>query len=407
MRERIPLLKDHHTHPSFYAALKSCLDLRNISDRDEALLLIRERDDAVVFVSGWNNSLYSFSQTELERLPPVFISNVSLHTFLMNNAAEGVLAATNPHITENLGDSAWVEKNLPEIFKMIVTVKGCSFEQLDAFYQDLLGMGVAYGEEMLLPNEQVLEVFEGLSYLERPRIWADPKAYSDLSESARKKVFGLKLFSDGALGARTAAISQPYISGETGLLTRSDEELLRVLEELAIEGRPIAVHAIGDRALEQIISGVEQLRSDDPSSPPVRLEHCQFITREQAVRAKEIELVLSMQPNFSSDSIGYRDRLPGDLCDRNNPFRMLIDEVGFVPGEDLILGSDGMPHGAEYALQMSLFPPLPSQKLRLEEFVAGYCMPDQDVGYLELEIDRDSRNVSVETVVSKTDGVDL
>ncbi len=54
-----------------------------------------------------------------------------------------------------------------------------------------------------------------------------------------------------------------------------------------------------------------------------------------------------------------------------------------------------MPHGAQFALQMALFPPLPTQTLTLEEFVAGYCMPDFTHGSIELEIDDDARAISV------------
>ncbi|MCK7509969.1 MAG: hypothetical protein MZV70_42005 [Desulfobacterales bacterium] len=65
---------------------------------------------------------------------------------------------------------------------------------------------------------------------------------------------------------------------------------------------------------------------------------------------------------------------------------MVIDEAGFIPGKTLILGSDGMPHGIEAALRNSLFPPFPQQRLTLEEFIAGYCMPDEKSGYIEFEI---------------------
>ena len=76
---------------------------------------------------------------------------------------------------------------------------------------------------------------------------------------------------------------------------------------------------------------------------------------------------------------------------------MLIDEVGFVLGEDLILGSDGMPHGAATALQTSLFPPVPGQRLTLDEFVAGYCLPWGDLshGSIDVMIDEERRSVEV------------
>jgi predicted amidohydrolase YtcJ len=118
------------------------------------------------------------------------------------------------------------------------------------------------------------------------------------------------------------------------------------------------------------------------------MEHCQFIYEKTACQAKELGIILSMQPNFSTDSIIYRDRLLPWYLENNNPFRMLIDQAGFVPGEDLIFGSDGMPHGVEAALKNSLFPPLAQQRLTIDEFTAGYCMPDRTHGHIELEIDK-------------------
>lgn len=53
---------------------------------------------------------------------------------------------------------------------------------------------------------------------------------------------------------------------------------------------------------------------------------------------------------------------------------LISDEAGFIPGKDLIFGSDGMPHGAYTALKSAFFPPVENQKLSLDEFVAGYCM---------------------------------
>jgi hypothetical protein len=102
-----------------------------------------------------------------------------------------------------------------------------------------------------------------------------------------------------------------------------------------------------------------------------------------------------MQPNFSGDSVSYADRLGARYARQNNPFRMLIDEAGFVPGKDLFFGSDGMPHGAAAALEGALFPPMAGQRLTLEEFAAGYCLPDLEAGWLELSIDPGRKKVGV------------
>ena len=84
---RIPLLADHHSHPSAYAAMNGCLDLRDVHDKRQALELIRHREEEIVFVLGWNNSLYGFDRDELEALPPTFICDAALCGFLVNDAA--------------------------------------------------------------------------------------------------------------------------------------------------------------------------------------------------------------------------------------------------------------------------------------------------------------------------------
>ena len=101
-----------------------------------------------------------------------------------------------------------------------------------------------------------------------------------------------------------------------------------------------------------------------------------------------------MQPNFSGDSLFYADKLSSVLCRHNNPLRMLIDQVGFVPGEDLLWGSDGMPSGLAPALQSALFPPFPEQALTIEEVLAGYSA-DPSFGYQEYIIDEKYQSVSV------------
>lgn len=391
----IPLLKDHHSHPSVYSALAESVDLKPVSSLQQALSEIRSQGQDFCIVHGWDNSRYQFSRSHLEELPPVFILNLSLHSFLLNDSGRRELQRTHPEIVAHERDSNWIERNLPSVLKMVVEIKGCSGSSLSRFFSHLATQGVWHVEEMLLPNAGVIDAFRQAELLERTAFWADPEAYQSLGLEDRALVRGMKLFADGALGAYTAAISQAYSEGRQGLLLYSNEELRELLSELSEIGKPLAIHAIGDRALDQVLDQLESLATRGQEFPSVRLEHCQFITRRNAGRAREMRITLSMQPNFSLDSLAYRDRLGHELVERNNPFRMLIDEAGFIPGKDLILGSDGMPHGVEWALNSALFPPQPEQRLSLEEFAAGYCLPDLERGWVELEIDEPRQRVRI------------
>ena len=211
--------------------------------------------------------------------------------------------------------------------------------------------------------------------------WAGETVYAGLTPGERKKVRGVKLFTDGALGTRTAAVHGQYLSGESGFLLHGDEALREKMHGYMKEGVPLAIHAIGGRAVDQVVGSACSLRKEPGCSGQVRIEHAQFISPGTAFAARESGIVLCMQPNFSIDSIMYADRLsPAELA-ANNPFRMLIDRAGYVPGVDLLFGSDGMPHGMVTALESSLYPPYPDQQLTLNEFRSGYCMNDSGTGY--------------------------
>ena len=68
--------------------------------------------------------------------------------------------------------------------------------------------------------------------------------------------------------------------------------------------------------------------------------------------------------------------------------------------EALLFGSDGMPHGFREGLKQSLFPPNDEQRLSLEEFAAGYCLPDETAGHIDVEIDHASGQVSGHVVTA-------
>ena len=399
LKERIPLLKDHHTHPYLYASLGSCLDIRFVDDKSKALELIIDHfiKDEINVVIGWNDSLYRFSPAELDPLPPLIIMNASLHSFVMNRAAEAELAPRYPEIIARIDDREWIERNAAMIMEFVMGIRPCNAGRMSSFYAKLTERGVWYAEEMTLWDSNEIELFDSSLLSERSRFWTTMGTFMEMEDEAIARVHGIKLFGDGALGARTAKLSQCYLGGEEGFLIYDDEKLLRQLIWAAEAGKAVSIHAIGDLAIEQAVNAVARL---EKSPPETRIEHCQFISPQAAARAKSLGIILSMQPNFSLESNFYRDRLPEQYLPKNNPFRMLIDEAGFVPGKDLLFGSDGMPHGAQYALESALFPPFPGQRLTLDEFVAGYCMPDLENGFIDVAIDHEERSVTTEVTLN-------
>jgi len=397
---KIPLLKNHHTHPSVFAALQYGLDLSTLETKSDAMVALAGQNKDFNLALGWNNSRYTFTRDELDSLAPVLICNVSFHEFLVNTPARKMFGQTYPEVMEHIDDTDWVERNLHQILKFIAGASAITARDIAGYYQSLAKEGVWYAEDMLLPGDPVIGLYKEAGCYERTRLWADMDSFEAMPPEHRQGVCGIKLFLDGAVGARTAALDDPYLSGGTGLLLKTDEELSSVLKKAAFFGKPVCVHTIGNRSTEQLIGVLEGLEKED-RPPAIRAEHCQFITLDMAERARSLGMILSMQPNFSEDSIQYLDRLPKGYGERNNPFRMLIDEAGFVPGRDLFFGSDGPPHGVEYAFKSSLFPPLAVQALKLEEIIAGYCITGFAHGYIDLEIDYDKKSVGAQIILTE------
>ncbi len=396
LKRRIPLLKDHHTHPSGFATLRGCLDISSITDKQRALSLIKKQKEEIVVVTGWNDSLYSFTKKELDTLMPLLICNVSFHKFIMNQGSKDKLYNSYKHIVSKIEDQSFTEKNLFLILQFMVNIKPLSSDLLKSFYDIILEQGIWYAEEMMLPDQATIKKFDQAGFLNtRTLLWADLTTFYSLDRGDQTKVYGIKIFSDGALGSRGAAMKKPFLSGENGILVYSDKELKKILDDISNIKKPVAIHAIGDKAISQAINILDTIKQTGGHLPPIiRMEHCQFMSKDNAKKAKSLGIILSMQPNFSYDSIQYIDRISENYCRQNNPFRMLIDKVGFIPGNDLIFGSDGIPHGIDYALTMSLFPPLPDQKLTLDEFIAGYCMENMENGFIDINIDEGKRSIS-------------
>lgn len=371
-------IRDHHNHVSLYAALGDAIDLSGTRSEDEAVDLLSGLDrDAVTVATGWHGGRYGFTASRLDAFPPLVVVNVSLHGFILNRAAEAALGPGSPEIVRNWRDPLWCETRLPQILVFLTRAAGIDAGKLAAFMALMAAMGVDRLDDMLIPGEPFLDLVDGSPCAGRIRCWASPEVFSGLGPRGRARVDGIKLFTDGALGMRTAALSAGYADGSAGLLVHTHAGLEDAIRRAAASAGAVSVHAIGDLALAQVVTVLEKLSGEGCAPPRLRIEHAQFIDRPLATRARRLGVTLSMQPNFSSDSEDYADRLSPAQRQANNPFRMLIDEVGFRPGSDLLFGSDGMPHGRLPALRAALCPPLESQRLTLGEFAAGYgCRTD-------------------------------
>lgn len=110
---------------------------------------------------------------------------------------------------------------------------------------------------------------------------------------------GFKLFTDGSLGGHTAALSEPYSDdpSTTGQLNHSDSDLEKMVTEAHKKGIQVQIHAIGDRALCQIVTVLENviLKNGKPSIP-YRINHAIVCPPEIISRIANIGAIVDIQP---------------------------------------------------------------------------------------------------------------
>lgn len=167
-----------------------------------------------------------------------------------------------------------------------------------------------------------------------------------VDRSARYRMGWLKLFADGSLGSRSAALLAPYEDADTnpptggarGMVLTDAEELSELLARAATAGISGQVHAIGDAAVRSVLdvfAGTPQRA--DQGSPRLmrRIEHAQLVDPADMARFGGLGLAASLQPvHLRSDAATARVAW-GERSENTFPLRALIDGGALIP-----LGTD-------------------------------------------------------------------
>jgi predicted amidohydrolase YtcJ len=151
------------------------------------------------------------------------------------------------------------------------------------------------------------------------------------------RIGGIKLFLDGSLGARTAALGNPYddAPGSSGMLTTSKEQLLSVIDKTRDTGLQLCLHAIGDRAVAMGVETLsETLGAGECGKSRHRIEHASLVLPGLMRDMAELGLVASVQPRFIySDS--WAEKRLGKRISYLYPFKSMLQA-----GIHLAAGSD-------------------------------------------------------------------
>jgi len=190
---------------------------------------------------------------------------------------------------------------------------------------------------------------------------------------------GLKLYADGSLGARTAAVSAPYADSpsEHGQLLMSDKQIVSIIRRAEKERYQLLIHAIGDRAVSQVISAFSSVlarkssgRGGRPTELRHRIEHLEMVGGRGLALMRRLGIVASMQPNFIGEWGAPGQMMQarmGKLYERADPFRRVLDARVM-----LVFGSDCMPFAPLYGIHSAVNAPFSAQRIGVDDALSAY-----------------------------------
>ncbi|KGR80968.1 regulatory protein AepA [Lysinibacillus boronitolerans JCM 21713 = 10a = NBRC 103108] len=143
----------------------------------------------------------------------------------------------------------------------------------------------------------------------------------------------MKIFIDGAFGGRTAALRQPYCDDpdNAGMLIHTTEQLASYVQLARQYGQTVAVHAIGDLAIDTIL---DVFAAYPPQEGQLdRVIHCSLVDEELLAKLAALPVAVDMQPQFvQGEYQAELSRLGEERAQGLHPLKSLLDRGLIVAG---------------------------------------------------------------------------
>lgn len=394
----LPGFTDAHTHMETLGRYLVYADLSGASGPTECIERLRESADGEGWILGfgydesaWDESRYLTSE-DLDRISedrPVAAFREDMHVASLNSVARERYEGEMPG-GDVRGEGVIVETAVDTIYGAIAPDPEETRELLLAAQEHANERGVT-GVHDMVRNSHAPRVYreldsEGaLTLRARLNYWSDHlDAVSEVGlrtngGSAFVRTGAIKTYTDGSFGGRTAKLSEPYEGGGTGQWVVAPEDLSRLVERADRSGFQLTAHAIGDRAIEEVLTAFEG--TADPEEARHRVEHAELLSDESIERFADSGIVASVQPNFLkwADEGGlYADRLGDERRKRTNRYRDLLDA-----GAQLAFGSDCMPLDPLLGVHHAVNAPAASQRLSVTEALRAYTSGAAYAGFDE------------------------
>ncbi len=142
----------------------------------------------------------------------------------------------------------------------------------------------------------------------------------------------IKIIGDGSLGARTAWLREAYSDdpGTRGVAALEEKELLEMIRLAHKHDWPVAIHAIGDQAIETAMDCIKQVQNEDPKTILHGIVHCQITDKTLLKRFAEEKIVAYIQPIFLEYDLHIAEKRVGKRADTSYAWKTLVENGTLV-----------------------------------------------------------------------------
>jgi len=375
----VPGLIDAHVHLLSLGVARLTLDLVGTKSEEQIAALVRQRvatsePGQWIRGRGWDQNEWKSRQFPSHELldraapnNPVYLMRVDGHAAWVNRKALEIAGITketrDPEGGRFLRDArgnltgVLVDNAMEVVGKFLPPPSDNEMEEaIDRAVQECLSYGLTCVHDMGV-EKRGIEMYKRLIDAGRfPfRVYAALSApgetweeYTGPDSAGVKKgpligygenrlwVRAIKLYIDGALGSRGAALLEPYSDdpNNRGLTVMSEADLRKAMDEALANGFQVCTHAIGDRG-NNIVLNVYQaaLQAHPAKDPRLRIEHAQVLAPNDIPRFHQLGIIPSMQPTHCTSDMYWAEARLGPTRIRGAyAWRSLLNTGAIIPG---------------------------------------------------------------------------
>jgi len=362
----LPGFIDSHIHVDELGLQLGMLDLRGVRSIKELKERLRDFSRSVdtlwIIGFGWDQELFEerrwpnrWDLDEVVSNRPVILYRICMHVAVLNSRALEIVSVSGMNSQNIVRDDRGVPTGIvKEDALNIVRDKieeSISVDDYKKIVLKALNYIASHGVTTAGFVGCNPKVFKALTelwkerklpirvrvYLDFRKSWSLINVVRDLGfrsgfGDSYLKIMGVKLYADGSLGARTAWLSKPYSDdpSTSGYPATDLRDLRAAAKKIHESGLQLAIHGIGDRAIDAILDIYQEL----PNAAELRhrIEHASVARDDQIEKMARIGVVASVQPNFVISDWWALQRLGEERIKWLYPFKTMIEKgvaIGF------------------------------------------------------------------------------